>query len=422
MDNYRKAGIGDVKSFYEKKILTDDPFDSLLAGQGFRHDINQAKSHWVFANTPAGSRVLDLGCGCGNLHFLTKKECEVIGVDLSQTNCDEAMKRGYKEAHCCDVTSLPFPDHSFDVIVSMDVMGHISFEDKKRFIAEIKRTLKPDGITLHGIESDPVDYGSMSEEDLTAFIKVDGHVGMEGQQANEGRFLEYFEYVKSQFQYNIAMPCEEIKKQHDMYPSKFQADPYLLNRLERFSEDQVEAWNLAIGFVFERIMKFEPAVKDHWGFLFLRASDARLENDRYGNPELTEWLKPVSFGGGGDLFHLSGLYFGSEGDGSLEHSFRWTGGSVEIIAPTACEYRLKVNTIRPTEATPIDAEFFIDRKPAATLTEAHEGYTVVLPNNAPSDNPITTIGIQSNVFNPKSIGISEDNRDLGLQLFWLDWG
>ena len=91
---------------------------------------------------------------------------------------------------------------------------------------------------------------------------------MEGQKANEDRFLKYFGYVKSQFQYNIAMPCEEIKKQHDMYPTKFQADPYLLNRLSRFSPEQVEAWNVAMGFVFERIMKFGQTIKDHWGFLF----------------------------------------------------------------------------------------------------------------------------------------------------------
>ena len=421
MDNYKKAGIADVDSFYRDKFLTNDPFDSLGAGQDFRHNINHAKSHWVFANTPSGSKVLDIGCGCGNLHILAAKGCEVTGVDISQPNCDEAVKRGYKQALCCDGVSLPFPDNSFDVTVSMDVLGHIRFEDKNKFIAEIKRTLKPGGVTLHGIECDPVNYATMSDEDLKTFVEVDGHVGMEGQKENGERFLKYFGHVKSQFQYNIAMPHEEIKKQHDMYPTKFQADPYLLNRLTRFSAEQAEAWDIAMGFVFERIMKFNPAVKDHWGFLFLRASDSELKSDKYGSPDVTEWLKPVSFGSGGDQYNLSGKFHEREGDGSLENSFRWTGGSVEIIVPTAGEYRLMIATTRPVQAPRISVEFFIERELIASINEAHERYTVILPNKNRSNSPTTTLAIHSNVFNPKNIGISGDDRDLGLQLFWIDW-
>lgn len=91
-------------------------------------------------------RVLDAGCGTGGLIRRLKTshpEWEIKGVDLSPVACDLARRRG------CDVTegsvtALPFPDASFDAIVSGDVLYHIS--EHTEALREVYRCLRPGGI------------------------------------------------------------------------------------------------------------------------------------------------------------------------------------------------------------------------------------------------------------------------------------
>ena len=76
--------------------------------------------------------VLDLGCGGGS-RFLAKMGY-VVGVDLSLASLHNAQKI-YSQVVLADISSMPFPDGSFDFIVSRDVLGHIPYRAKRQRVS-----------------------------------------------------------------------------------------------------------------------------------------------------------------------------------------------------------------------------------------------------------------------------------------------
>lgn len=112
---------------------------------------NNLLEHLVRYNLLPGSdtmRVLDLGCGAGHgSNMLSKKYKNVVGVDISEDAIAYAKENWNAENIEFKVGSaleIPFPDNSFDVVASFEVFEHLN--DWKKFLSEIKRVLKPDGI------------------------------------------------------------------------------------------------------------------------------------------------------------------------------------------------------------------------------------------------------------------------------------
>ena len=79
-----------------------------------------------------GERVLDAGCGDGILSvMLAQKGALVVGCDLSVPNIDHARRYAKEQGVVVDflvgdAEHLPFPDKSFDVVVSCHVLEHLS--------------------------------------------------------------------------------------------------------------------------------------------------------------------------------------------------------------------------------------------------------------------------------------------------------
>ena len=68
-----------------------------------------------------GTRVLEVGCGTGsNLRLFADAGCEITGVDLSPAMIDVARRKLGEKAnlHLGDAADMPFPDRSFDLVVS----------------------------------------------------------------------------------------------------------------------------------------------------------------------------------------------------------------------------------------------------------------------------------------------------------------
>lgn len=105
-------------------------------------------------NLQPGQRVLDLGCGTATLTIMLKQAqpgAEVVGLDgdpevlaigrakAAQAGAALTLEQGL-------AMTLPYPDASFDCVVTSLVLHHLDTADKERALAEAYRVLKPGGV------------------------------------------------------------------------------------------------------------------------------------------------------------------------------------------------------------------------------------------------------------------------------------
>ena len=102
---------------------------------------------------PAASRVLDLGCGAGRASVeLLRRGFTLEGVDISQDMINLARKNAEQAGFTSefhfqvgDAEQLPFADGSFDLIVSIGMLGVGPVSWGRSVMAELHRILKPGG-------------------------------------------------------------------------------------------------------------------------------------------------------------------------------------------------------------------------------------------------------------------------------------
>ncbi len=91
----------------------------------------------------AGARVLDVGCGVGQVVArLTDAGFEAHGVDVSEPNIARA-RRFSERCALYDGKRLPFPDRHFSVVGALNVLEHV--DEPEAFIAEVVRVTEPGG-------------------------------------------------------------------------------------------------------------------------------------------------------------------------------------------------------------------------------------------------------------------------------------
>lgn len=275
---YSRAGVADVRDFYRTKFVSDEVLDARYFKALDRFDIRFARTMWIYDNVRAGATVLDLGCGAGMLALLKRKHVTLTGVDLSAECALAARRNGYDFTATSKLTQLPFPDHAFDYVVSLDVIGHISFEEKDAVLAEIKRVLRPDGVTMHGIECTDhaarKNYDEMTADELRDFVDVDGHVGLEEEQEHGQRFMRFFQHVAWEPRYTLNLSSEEFIKQADHYGLDFEED--FLEYLRGLSFKERRAFDMAMGYVFGKISDLNLSLPKSGLYVFLKASNVLL--------------------------------------------------------------------------------------------------------------------------------------------------
>ena len=94
----------------------------------------------------AGRDVLEVGCFLGyGSALLSGLGHDVTAIDLDRGALEAASKRAAARFVCADATEMPFEDRSFDSVIGLQVLEHLSEEDARRFIAECSRVLRCDG-------------------------------------------------------------------------------------------------------------------------------------------------------------------------------------------------------------------------------------------------------------------------------------
>lgn len=109
-------------------------------------------------------RFLELGCGAGNLVLALPDEgIERYGIDISESAiamANENAQRAGLEAsfRIGDVLDLPFDDGHFETVLDGHCFHCIIGEDRKRFLSEAFRVLKPGGLlVVMTMCNDPID-------------------------------------------------------------------------------------------------------------------------------------------------------------------------------------------------------------------------------------------------------------------------
>jgi len=114
------------------------------------------------ANIQPEMKVLDLGCGTGTMTIMLKQgvpQAKVIGLDGDKEVLTIARSKAIQAG--VDVQweqglayRLPYPDNSFDRVVSSLVFHHLVSTDKVRAFQEINRVLRPGG-KFHMVDFGP---------------------------------------------------------------------------------------------------------------------------------------------------------------------------------------------------------------------------------------------------------------------------
>lgn len=138
----------------------------------------------LWARVPPG-RVLELGAGTGKNLPYYPRNAEITAIDISPRMLERAHRRARHLAvavdlRVADAQELPFPDESFDTIVTTFVF--CSIPDPARALAEARRVLRPGGQLLmleHVLSQRPILRWLMRKLDFVPSRLWGAHINRE---------------------------------------------------------------------------------------------------------------------------------------------------------------------------------------------------------------------------------------------------
>ena len=119
----------------------------------------------------AESSVLDVGCAKGfMLHDMAEliPGIKVSGIDVSQYAIENAIEDMKPHIQVANAMQLPFPDNSFDVVISINTVHNLERDDLAQSLREIMRVTRKGAYITVDAYRDDVERERMYAWNLTA--------------------------------------------------------------------------------------------------------------------------------------------------------------------------------------------------------------------------------------------------------------
>jgi ubiquinone/menaquinone biosynthesis C-methylase UbiE len=161
------------------------------------------------ASIQPGEKVLDVGCGTGTLAIEAARSegraGHVAGIDPSTQQIAWASSKAARrnipvEFQIGVIEDLPFPDQTFDVVLSTLMMHHLPTPLKRKGLAEIARVLKPGGRLIIADfkpkkerqgQAARFHAGGSNMQDLAAMVADAGFEHLESEEIRPQRFSAF---------------------------------------------------------------------------------------------------------------------------------------------------------------------------------------------------------------------------------------
>ncbi len=165
----------------------------------------------ILGKEPREARILDMGCGEGVFikELISQGFSNVSGIDLNYSS--ELVEKG-------SVLATPFPAKSFDIILLLDVIEHLAFQEQEKALEEIRRILKDNGKLIISIPNLAHFYSRVSfllKGKLQRTANIKKHLG-------DRPIKEYIDLLKA--------TGFQIKKRKGLFPTY----PFLYNLIILF--------------------------------------------------------------------------------------------------------------------------------------------------------------------------------------------
>lgn len=188
--------------------LADFFYGGFMVAQGLRDVL-------AFVGRPLSTfkSALDLGCGCGRVLRWFQDDARATGFhgsDISQGAIDWSREHMPFARFAVNGMEPPlrYPDGSFDLVIAVSVVTHLSEELQLAWLAELKRVLRPGGLLLMTVMGDDTTAQRLTGADLDAFrrkghhyqrVKAGGLHGLPDFYQDAFHSREYVERVWSRF-------------------------------------------------------------------------------------------------------------------------------------------------------------------------------------------------------------------------------
>ena len=165
---------------------------------------------------------LELGCGSGHYtRWLADRVRKIVGVDFSEAAIEKARSLGMRDNMqyaVADIGSLNlFRDHSFDKIIAIDVMEHLSDEQQVGALSEVARLLRAHGVFVFFTPSRTHSIERLKHRNIILRQTV-GHIGVRTEE--EYRSIDEHQElkIKEVIRYETCIPLWRMieRKMKDM--------------------------------------------------------------------------------------------------------------------------------------------------------------------------------------------------------------